>query len=633
MPLPAYGFLIGKVVGSRPHGGGHLHWLTMVEPAAEGHPPYRVAALLGPDVEYQIIVDAEKTGPQKLKDLIRSLRSKGQTQNFLVKGGDGDPSMDFVDWGLNGFKPSDDKLHTEFGKAVEAAKTDAAALLAVFGTGYPVNPATGGSPGTGYTGIENVHMNQGTPDRVGMGGQYRENGRNQDGGLIFLTKSMATAFFVKFKSQILDTNGNGNPNTTGVTAIDAHLTRARQILATDQGVAAAFAARAAMAPPPAYVFADPETDDATETFIPDNDTYFNTDYVQQQAKGKTHGRVPAPRDANTVSMNLTSIAGADVPGHRTSGGVETIDFDVIGDSGAVTAAYYQGEQAVGDLITANAKASQPAFLYHVGDVVYYYGEKQFYYGQFAEVFRDYPAPIFAIPGNHDGLTHDVGMVSLDSFMAAFCAAAPGPWDGFGGIRRSAMTQPGVYFTLDAPLVSIIGLYSNCGESEPWLNDEQFAFLLSELKRLKPERDANQRAVLLAIHHMPRWFPGRNDPVSEAIDAHCQEAGLWPDAVLAGHAHLYQRIVRQTGVGGAPKDIPYFICGNGGYKIVATQKLGGAYVAGLGPRLTAVVNEEGYMRARITKTADHMTLSFECHSTKQSGIADSCSVDLLAGKLL
>ena len=26
--------------------------------------------------------------------------------------------------------------------------------------------------------------------------------------------------------------------------------------------------------------------------------------------------------------------------------------------------------------------------------------------------------------------------------------------------RSAMTQPGVYFTLDAPMVSIIGLYSN-----------------------------------------------------------------------------------------------------------------------------------------------------------------------------
>lgn len=628
MPLPAYGLLIGKVVGSRPHGSGRLHWLAMVQPAAQGHPPYRVAAMLGAEIAYQII-DVAKDGSQKLKDLVAGLRAQKQSPNFLVQ----PPlTLDFQSVGLDlkAFKPSDAALHTAFDKAVEAAMDGG--LLAVFGTGYPVNPATGGSPSTGYTGIENIHMNQGTPDRVGAGAHYRENGRDQDGGLIFFTDEAAAAFFVKFKSQATDIDANGNPNKTGVAPLDAALPKARAILKSNPGVTAALKARAAVAPPPAYVFADPETDDATETFLPDDDTFFKSDFVQQLAKSKTQGRVPAPR-GDTLFMKLEDVVGATVPGHGNAGGVETIDFDVIGDSGAVSAATYKGEQSVGDLITATAKANQPAFLYHVGDVVYYYGEKQFYYGQFAEVFRDYPAPIFAIPGNHDGLTHDPSMLSLDSFMAAFCAASPAPWDGFGGVRRSAMTQPGVYFTLDAPLVSIIGLYSNCGESEPWLNDEQFAFLLSELKRLKPMRDANQRAVLLAIHHMPRWFPGRNDPVSKAIDAHCAEAGLWPDAVLAGHAHLYQRIVRQQGVTGAPKDIPYFIVGNGGYKIVATQKLGGAYVAGLGPRLTAVVNEEGFMRARVTKTDGHMTLSFECHSVKRPDVADSCSVDLLTGKLL
>ena len=33
----------------------------------------------------------------------------------------------------------------------------------------------------------------------------------------------------------------------------------------------------------------------------------------------------------------------------------------------------------------------------------------------------------------------------------------------GSLHRTAMTQPGVYFTLDAPFVRIIGLFSNALE--------------------------------------------------------------------------------------------------------------------------------------------------------------------------
>lgn len=44
----------------------------------------------------------------------------------------------------------------------------------------------------------------------------------------------------------------------------------------------------------------------------------------------------------------------------------------------------------------------PAFLFHLGDVVYNFGEGQYYYDQFYEPFRGYDRPIFAIPGNNDG---------------------------------------------------------------------------------------------------------------------------------------------------------------------------------------------------------------------------------------
>ena len=50
--------------------------------------------------------------------------------------------------------------------------------------------------------------------------------------------------------------------------------------------------------------------------------------------------------------------------------------------------------------------------------------------------------------------------TLTAFLRNFCAARPGPSPDAGTIVRTTMTQPGVYFTLDAPFVSIIGLYTN-----------------------------------------------------------------------------------------------------------------------------------------------------------------------------
>ena len=76
----------------------------------------------------------------------------------------------------------------------------------------------------------------------------------------------------------------------------------------------------------------------------------------------------------------------------------------------------------------------PAFFFHLGDVVYNFGEGQYYYDQFYEPFRDYDRPIFAIPGNHDGMVFgdrpDVPRVpTLTAFLRNFCAADAGPLAG------------------------------------------------------------------------------------------------------------------------------------------------------------------------------------------------------------
>jgi hypothetical protein len=53
-----------------------------------------------------------------------------------------------------------------------------------------------------------------------------------------------------------------------------------------------------------------------------------------------------------------------------------------------------------------------------------------------------------------------------------------------------------------------------------------------------------------------------------MDAVCAAAGVWPHAVIVGHAHSYQRFTRHRADG---TDIPYLICGNGGHNV---QKLQG-----------------------------------------------------------
>jgi len=652
MPLSGYGLLIGKIVGSRPQQGGHPHWLLMVQPALKGHPPYRVAVNLessasgaAPEVQYQVI-DVNASGTPALRALVRNLVERGPTDSFLV--GPDVPRLDFVRGDLldpgafatvpAGANPLSDQFQQAL-QAAAAADESAGAAVAVFGTGYPVNKRTGGPPATGYEGVDNLHMNQGSFHRTGGEDFFLENGPQQDGGLIFLLPTGPKAFFVKFQSQTLATGPDGNPTITGIPRIDEVASTILPDILLAPNVVAAVQARAEpsagaeVVKPTGFVFADPDPNDETGKFIPDDDgTTATSPFVVQFSQGRTRGPVPKPRHYPT--MRLTDVVGETIPGHVSGAGVETIEFDMLGDSGAVDASKLKGEVSVGELIARNAKADPPAFLFHLGDVVYYYGEKQFYYGQFAEVFKQYPAPIFAIPGNHDGITYDASMVSLDSFQQAFCAEVPGRWDGFGGGKRSTMTQPGVYFTLDAPLVSIIGLYSNCGESYGWLDDQQLAFFYSELERLQALKAADGRAVLLAIHHCPRWFPDANppDPTSAALDAACAKAQFWPDAVVVGHAHLYQRIVRQVG----GRDIPYIVAGAGGHGIEPSQELAKKYVSSLPPERGCVLFEPGYVHAKVAKTAaGAVTLTLDYHSLKQTGAAprDSCAIDLAGHKLL
>src|SRR3984885_6175334 len=140
-----------------------------------------------------------------------------------------------------------------------------------------------------------------------------------------------------------------------------------------------------------------------------------------------------------------------------------IVFHSVGDTGSAEGPSTQSlvaNKMVSDFTEANS-ADIPSFFYHLGDVVYYFGEATYYYAQFYEPYRSYPAPIVAIPGNHDGVVYAADPApTLAAFLANFCTPGFAPAPDAGGLVRTTMIQPGVYFTFDAPFVRILGLYSN-----------------------------------------------------------------------------------------------------------------------------------------------------------------------------
>jgi hypothetical protein len=220
----------------------------------------------------------------------------------------------------------------------------------------------------------------------------------------------------------------------------------------------------------------------------------------------------------------------------------------------------------------------PQFNLLLGDVVYSFGEAQYYYDQFYEPYREYPAPILAAAGNHDGMVApEVHAASLAAFLRNFCADSFMVTPEAGGLSRTAQIQPGVFFTFDAPFVRILTIYSNTLEdpgviSNSTIGDSQLDFLTAALNRVKSEKYTG--ALLIADHHPPYTagsIHGWSIEMLGQIDAICNEVGVWPHAFLSGHAHNYQRFTRTRKRDGT--QIPYLVCGNGGHNIVPLTKGG------------------------------------------------------------
>ncbi len=236
-------------------------------------------------------------------------------------------------------------------------------------------------------------------------------------------------------------------------------------------------------------------------------------------------------------------------------------FHALGDSGGIHGNETQNAVAAAmqDQIADAEDREKPRFLFHLGDIVYLSGESSQYVAQFYEPYQYYDAPIFAIPGNHDGEV--AGRENLESepslhgFMQHFCSPEPKRLFKY----RSTMTQPHCYWVLEAPYVHVIGLYSNIdGQLDRRGENGQRDWLVERL------RDAPSDKWLIVAAHHPCFSldetHGGYVEIKSAMDSAFLASGRIPDVVLAGHVHSYQRFSREF----EGKTLPYIVVGGGGF---------------------------------------------------------------------
>ncbi len=269
-----------------------------------------------------------------------------------------------------------------------------------------------------------------------------------------------------------------------------------------------------------------------------------------------------PFFTNRTNLNLS--LGVVVP-HTNATVQETgrLVFHVVGDTGGIHGTDMQEAiaQEMENQFEAAEVGHKPAFFYHLGDVIYYNGQSGLYRSQFYEPYQYYKPPIFAVPGNHDGDTQTRRgdepdtEPSLTGFRINFCDEQPENLFPY----RPTMTQPYVYWTLQTPVATIVGLYSNVdGSLDGRGSDEQQRWLQQQFQDADPDK-----CLLVAVHHPPYSMDGTHGgspDILVAIDTTIRNTGRYPDAVFSGHVHNYQRFKRVLD----DRQIPYVVAGAGGY---------------------------------------------------------------------
>jgi hypothetical protein len=354
--------------------------------------------------------------------------------------------------------------------------------------------------------------------------------------------------------------------------------------------------------------------------------------------------LPQPNGPPPFRYALSQLlSAADIKAVKDGG---VLVFHSVGDTGDFRG---QEQTFVAQMMTQDAGSSpdgrKPAFLYHLGDVVYFAGDINMYGDNFYATYEDYPAFIVAIAGNHDCQPDDPqdgpvdpNKTPLDGWVKNFMSKDP---NQLGSLKtragRTQMDLPNVYWTFTTPLATMIGLFSNVSETQGEFHQDQIDWFRSELAAA----DSNL-ALIVAVHHPP--FSGDAEhsgstEVHRVLFDSFEAAKRYPDLILSGHVHNYQRFTcKVTGPNG-PLQIPCVVAGAGGYtKLGKLHKIGGAFPTAplpLGDGLTLEQYDQdnfGFLRVEVSKAqikATYFSAPYSAGHTPAAKPVETFVVDLAA----
>ncbi|MGD0509361.1 MAG: metallophosphoesterase [Terriglobales bacterium] len=353
--------------------------------------------------------------------------------------------------------------------------------------------------------------------------------------------------------------------------------------------------------------------------------------------------LPPPNGPAPYRFDLSQLLSANDIQQITNAGVMVIH--TVGDTGD-----YRGQQQdfVAAMMTQDAQSlannRKPAFYYHLGDVIYFAGDIIRYADNFYETYKNYPGFIVSIPGNHDCQPDDPSDGSgdpnkfpLDGWIQNFMSKTPDqPGSLKTGATRTQLDLPNVYWTFTTPFATIIGLFSNVGETEGEIHPDQVAWFQGELTAADPGK-----ALIVTVHHPP--FSGDTEhsgssAIEQVLSTSFQAVKRYPNLVLSGHVHNYQRFTQLVQGPKGKLQLPFVVAGAGGYTNLGTLHTvnGGAppRPMPLSGGLTLEQYDQtnfGFLRLEISKNqiaGTYLSSPYVAGGTPAAKVVDTFTVDLV-----
>ncbi|MFJ3820761.1 metallophosphoesterase family protein [Streptomyces nodosus] len=259
---------------------------------------------------------------------------------------------------------------------------------------------------------------------------------------------------------------------------------------------------------------------------------------------------------------------------------DRFSFMVIGDTGA-------GDDAQYAVVPGFLNASQgTSFAVIASDVIYPVGSTDDYDTKFFRPYQDYPAPIYAIPGNHDWYEDLGGFMRVFSDDAPPLPPEPRPrplsrawwrallWHRPRPVDEQRFTeaqklrsrpgqqavQPGPYWAIDAGPVRIVGIDTGLLGT---IDAEQGAWLREVSRGPRPK---------ILLTGSPLYVDGEHHPCAidggGTVDDIVRDPAHRYVAAIGGDIHNYQRY--PVDVDG--RTVQYVVSGGGGAFMHATHTI-------------------------------------------------------------